>query len=68
MDRMPIGPIQALKRSIAFLADALFLGLIAWAHMRDSPEKQRLGDAWADMRVVFRQSLPLPVAHARLSG
>jgi len=49
---------QTLKRDVAFFVDALFFGLIAYGHMKDSPEKQRLGDEWGKTRVVMRRSLP----------
>jgi uncharacterized RDD family membrane protein YckC len=58
-------PGQAIKRSVGFLADALFLAAIGAVHMHESPIKQRLGDKWADTRVVRRDTLPLPV---RVSG
>lgn len=56
---------QALKRSVGFLADALFFAAIGAIHMHESPIKQRLGDKWADTRVVRRETLPLPI---RVSG
>jgi len=50
--------VQGVKRSIAFLVDALFFGAIAWSHMKDSPDQQRIGDAWARTRVAYRESVP----------
>lgn len=49
---------QAVKRSVAFLADSLFLGGVGWWFMNQSPEMQRIGDLVARTRVVYRRSLP----------
>jgi uncharacterized RDD family membrane protein YckC len=46
------GVAAALKRSMAFLWDALFFGLVAYQKMSESPRRQRYGDAWADTQVV----------------
>lgn len=56
-----LGPatfMQTMKRDLAFVVDALFIGAVAYGYMKDSPAKQRLGDKWAKTRVVMRRSLP----------
>ena len=58
MDAAPVRFAQGCKRTLGFFVDALFFGAIAAGEMKDSPEKQRLGDRWADTRVVRRRSLP----------
>jgi uncharacterized RDD family membrane protein YckC len=58
MDLSPVRFGQALKRSVAFLVDALFFGAIGAGEMSGSPEKQRIGDRWANTRVVRRRTLP----------
>lgn len=55
---VPIRFIQAVKRSVAIVVDALFFGAIGWMSMSETPERRRIGDNWADTRVVFRRSLP----------
>jgi uncharacterized RDD family membrane protein YckC len=54
----PINFLQGTKRSVAFLIDALFFGMVAASLMNDSPEKRRVGDQWAETRVVRRRSIP----------
>lgn len=61
----PITFVQAVKRSVGFLADALFFGAIGAMNMSDSPTRQRVGDRWAETRVVKRDSVPKEV---RTSG
>ncbi|MDP9193784.1 MAG: RDD family protein [Acidobacteriota bacterium] len=58
-DGTPMRFVQAVKRSLAFAVDALFFGAIAAMAMSDSLEKQRVGDRWAETRVVRRRSLPV---------
>jgi uncharacterized RDD family membrane protein YckC len=58
MDGTPLRFVQGVRRSLAFLVDALFFGAIAANEMKDSPEKQRIGDRWAGTRVVRRRSMP----------
>jgi uncharacterized RDD family membrane protein YckC len=55
----PVSFGQGAKRSVAFLLDALFFGMIAAHFMNESLEKQRIGDQWAETRVVRRRSLPV---------
>lgn len=57
MEGKPIGFMQGVRRSLGFLVDALFFGAIAWGEMKDSPEKQRIGDRWANTRVVRRRTV-----------
>lgn len=57
-DLEPITFVQGAKRSLGFLVDAVFLGAVAAASMNDSPQKQRVGDMWAETRVVYRESVP----------
>ena len=47
-----------LIRSLAYLIDSLFFGLVAYLQMNKSPRQQRLGDRWAGTIVVRRASLP----------
>ena len=42
----------ALKRSVAFLVDQMFFGLVGIHRMLNSPGAQRIGDEWADTLVV----------------
>lgn len=57
-DGTPVRFTQAFRRSAGFLVDALFFGAIGAGEMRESPEKQRIGDRWGATRVVRRRSLP----------
>ena len=50
--------VQTMKRDLAFFVDAFFFGAVAYSQMKDSPEKQRIGDDWGKTRVVMRRSLP----------
>jgi uncharacterized RDD family membrane protein YckC len=52
VDGGPAGVAAAVKRSVAFLWDALFFGLVAAQKMSESPLRQRYGDAWAGTQVV----------------
>jgi uncharacterized RDD family membrane protein YckC len=54
----PANLVQTLKRDLAYFVDAFFFGAVAYSHMKDSPEKQRIGDEWGKTRVVLRRSLP----------
>ena len=47
-----------LLRSLAFLIDGLFFGLVAYGSMSKSRMQQRLGDKWAHTVVVRAASLP----------
>jgi len=48
---------QAFKRSVGFLVDSFFFFLIAARAMHESPIRQRVGDGWADTRVVYQRTL-----------
>lgn len=48
---------QALVRSAGFFIDSFFFFLIAARAMSDSPIRQRVGDGWADTRVVYQRTL-----------
>lgn len=48
----------ALIRNLGFLVDGLFFGLVAYSAAMRSPEQQRIGDAWAGTRVVWRSDAP----------
>lgn len=50
--------LPALKRSVAFLWDSLFFGIIAHQKMSETPLRQRYGDHWGDTVVVRRKDLP----------
>jgi uncharacterized RDD family membrane protein YckC len=58
-DGRPIRLGQGAKRSLAFFIDSLFFGMIGAQSMNESPEKKRIGDHWAETRVVRRRSLPV---------
>ena len=53
----PCGIRAAFVRTLGFFVDAAFFAVPAWAAMRESPVRQRLGDHWAHTRVVRRRSL-----------
>jgi uncharacterized RDD family membrane protein YckC len=48
---------QALVRSAGFFIDSFFFFLVAARTMSDSPIRQRIGDGWADTRVVYQRTL-----------
>lgn len=48
----PCTLLRAIKRSVAFLVDMLFFGLVGFLSMRTSPSNQRYGDKWAETVVV----------------
>jgi uncharacterized RDD family membrane protein YckC len=56
-DGTPATIPAALKRSIAYLWDALFFGLVAAQKMAESPRRQRFGDVWGHTQVVHLSSL-----------
>ena len=49
---------QGWIRSLSTLIDGILLGLVGLANANNSPQKQRLGDEWADTIVVRTSSLP----------
>jgi len=53
----PAGFRAAVTRSLAYFVDALFIGLVGYASMRGSAQKQRFGDRWARTVVVRRRSV-----------
>jgi uncharacterized RDD family membrane protein YckC len=57
-DASPCGVNAGLIRSLAYMIDSLFFGLVAYLQMNKSPQQQRLGDRWAGTIVVRRASLP----------
>lgn len=57
--------LQTLKRNLAALVDGLFLGLVGYRSMKDSPERQRIGDVWGKTIVIKRRSLPAAVRRPR---
>jgi len=56
----------ALKRDVAYYADAMFFGLIAFQKMAASPKRQRIGDIWGRTMVVRIASLDPSVRPSRL--
>jgi uncharacterized RDD family membrane protein YckC len=48
---------QAFQRSAGFLVDSFFFFLVAARAMNESPIRQRVGDEWADTRVVYQRTL-----------
>jgi uncharacterized RDD family membrane protein YckC len=57
-DRSPARFGGTLIRSIAFLVDGLFFGLVAHSAMKGSPMNQRLGDQWGHTIVVRVRTVP----------
>ena len=56
---------QGWKRSLAFLLDSFFFGMVGYGAAKSSPMKQRVGDDWAGTVVVRTRSVP---ASFRRSG
>ena len=52
---------QGWKRSLAFLVDSFFLGMVGYSAAKGSPMRQRVGDDWADTVVVRTRSVPVPL-------
>jgi uncharacterized RDD family membrane protein YckC len=48
----------ALIRSLAYLVDSLFFGLIGYFAMQKTPQQQRHGDDWAHTIVCKRSAAP----------
>jgi uncharacterized RDD family membrane protein YckC len=48
----------ALKRSVAYIWDAFFFGLVAYSAMKKDGYNQRTGDRWADTLVVRVSAIP----------
>jgi uncharacterized RDD family membrane protein YckC len=57
----------ALVRSLAFLIDGFFFGVVAYAAMQETSRRQRLGDRWGKTVVVHASSLPAPAEGARVA-
>lgn len=53
----PPGFLAAMKRSLAFLWDGLFFGILAHQKMGETPLRQRYGDHWGQTVVVRRSEL-----------
>jgi len=53
----PCGARSALTRSLAYLIDSLFFGLVGYSSMQNSPQQQRLGDQWAETIVCKRSAV-----------
>jgi len=45
-------------RSLAYLVDALFFGVVGYSAMQETPQKQRFGDQWAHTIVCKRSEAP----------
>lgn len=56
--RKPCGTQAALKRSVAYLLDAMFFGAVGYAKMQDTKMQQRHGDTWAKTVVCKRSQVP----------
>ena len=56
-DGGPATPLGALKRSIAYLWDAIFFGWVGSRKMAESPRRQRFGDIWGHTQVVHLSAL-----------
>jgi uncharacterized RDD family membrane protein YckC len=59
----PCGLKAAGVRSLAYVVDALFFGMVAYSAMQNSPMEQRLGDKWADTVVCKRADVPPTSLH-----
>jgi len=57
-DGAPCAPKAAWIRSLAYVIDSLFFGIVAYSAMQDSPLEQRLGDKWAGTVVCRRADVP----------
>ena len=56
-DGSPCRPRAALIRSLAYVIDALFFGLIGYLSMQKTPQQQRHGDEWAHTVVCHRSAI-----------
>lgn len=56
-DGNPASLVSALIRSVAFILDSFFLGVVAYSNMQKSERRQRLGDKWAKTVVVDRSAM-----------
>lgn len=52
LDGTSAGLVAAAKRSVGFLVDQLFFGLVGVHRILNSPRAQRIGDEWAGTMVV----------------
>jgi uncharacterized RDD family membrane protein YckC len=57
-DFAPVSFRGALIRSAVLPIDGLFLGLVAYGSMKQSPLAQRLGDSWGGTTVVVKRRFP----------
>ncbi len=57
-DGSPCRPASAIRRELAFFADAMVFGLVAYFVMSRDPQQKRLGDGWADTLVCKRADVP----------
>jgi uncharacterized RDD family membrane protein YckC len=51
-------PGAAFKRSLAYVWDAFFFGMVAYGSMKKTDYNQRTGDRWADTLVVRASAIP----------
>lgn len=56
-DGTPCRMRSALVRSLGYLVDSLFFGLIGYRNMQNSPQQQRHGDEWAHTVVCKRSTV-----------
>jgi uncharacterized RDD family membrane protein YckC len=56
-DGTPCRMRSALVRSLAYLVDSLFFGLVGYFNMQKSPQQQRHGDEWAHTVVCKRSTV-----------
>jgi uncharacterized RDD family membrane protein YckC len=57
-ERRPCGFRASLIRSLGYYVDGLVFGLVGYLKMKDSPQAQRHGDAWAHTVVCKRKDVP----------
>lgn len=56
-DGSPCSLGAAFGRSLVFLLESMFFGVVAAAAMSSSPKRQRVGDGWVNTIVVKRKDL-----------
>ena len=57
-DGSPCRLKSALVRSLAYLVDSLFFGVVGYFAMQRTIRNQRYGDSWAETVVCKRSTLP----------
>jgi hypothetical protein len=58
VEGLPCGLKSGFQRSLAYLWDSLFFGLVGYASMKKTPLNQRYGDHWAKTLVIRAREVP----------